>query len=236
MLCSRFRLSPPHAPPSQESERRVTRRFASRLPKGRTRGAANLLRGHPVSDLDGGNGGLHFGGCEQGWATNTTNTHKPNIPPNRNMGGKRLLPRRAAGPRSRSDGAGCRGPRPLPIFPVATTRTDLGFTSLREKVVQRGKIGRGRLSRANVRPLHPQSLGWQTLTAHSTTNRPVAGRNTRGTGLERFRNTLAGCRRGVCQSTDQRPADPTPRHRRWRGVLGLGQRWRPHRHPVGDSQ
>lgn len=164
---------------------------------------------------------------------NRNNTHaQTEQPPNKNMGGKRLSPRRAAWPRSRSDGAGCRGPSPLPIFPVATTRTDLGFTSLREKVVHRGKIGRGRLSPANVRPLHPQSLGWQTLTAHPTTNRPVAVRNTCGTGLERFRNTLAGCRRGVWRSTVRRPADRATRRRPRRGVLGLGQRWRPYRSPL----
>ena len=96
-----------------------------------------------------------------------------------------------------------------------------GFQSLREKLNHRGKIGRGRPSTASVRPLHPQSLGGETLTAQHTTHSSVPSRNRRGTGLERVWNTLrrgASDRKSPCIQKASRWDSMTARSRLGKAV------------------
>lgn len=111
-----------------------------------------------------------------------------NIHRTKHLGGKRLSPRRAAGPRSRSDAAGVQGAAAPAYFPRSDHPHRPGFHESSQRLVFGRKIGRGRPSRASVRPLHPQSLGGHTLTAQVPAHCPVPGGNEYGTALERFWN------------------------------------------------
>mgnify|MGYP000635367995 CR=1 FL=1 len=116
--------------------------------------------------------------------------HKQNIPPNKNMGGKRLSPRRAAGPRNRSDVAGCRVRGPClysPQRPPAPPRVSRALTETRHWAEYR----QGPTEPCERQDPAPAVAWWANTysTSHSTipsSRREQVG-NTFGTGLEHSR-------------------------------------------------